>query len=221
MTIIRQGGGNKLTGMVGGIVIAERNGKQYYRRAPQREVKNSWTPAQLLHRQRFSKVNEFCNLFKHSLIPQIWNAATFSKVQNFGKVGITNIMSGYALFLKTNMPAFAPDGSLEDAKKLQLSIGKLSFPPDLLAMRLASDHGSIEVNWTLEPHILGQRLSDELMVISAAHSLYSEITATGIKRGDLTGTFVLPPLPLPETHIYLLFASKDRRDYSPSRCFIL
>jgi len=87
MTIIRQSKSNALTGMVGGIVIAERNGKLHYRRAPQREVKNSWSPKQLLHRQRFSKVNEFCNLFKKTLIPQIWNYEAV-------------IMSGYALMRK-------------------------------------------------------------------------------------------------------------------------
>ena len=208
MTIIRQSKSNALTGMVGGIVIAERNGKLHYRRAPQREVKNSWSPKQLLHRQRFSKVNEFCNLFKKSLIPQIWNYEAV-------------IMSGYALFLKTNMPAFAPDGSIGDVKKIFLSTGKLPFPPDVLAKRSTDDPNTIEVIWTLEPHIKGERHSDELMVISAAKDHYSEITGTNIKRAGLNGTFVLPPLPLAATHIYLLFASKDRRDYSPSVCFIL
>jgi len=120
------------------------------------------------------------------------------------------------------MPAFDPDGALEDVRKIQLSTGKLPFPPDLLAVRSASDTASIEVNWTEEPHILGQRLSDELMVVSAADSHYSEITQTGIKRGDLQGTFVLPLLrPFPGTHIYLMFTSKDGRDYSPSACFVL
>ena len=120
------------------------------------------------------------------------------------------------------MPAFDPDGALEDVRKIQLSTGKLLLPPDLQAVRSASDTASIEVNWTEEPHILGQRLSDELMVVSAADSHYSEITQTGIKRGDLQGTFVLPLLrPFPGTHIYLMFTSKDRRDYSPSACFVL
>ena len=83
MTIIRQGTGSPLTGMVGGIVIVQFNGKTYLRKAPQRQ-KDSWTPGQLLHRQRFSKVNGFCNQFKYSIIPRIWNDAAIR-------------MSGYAL----------------------------------------------------------------------------------------------------------------------------
>ena len=210
MTIIRQGGGNALTGMIGAIVIAQRNGKPYYRSAPQRKVKDSWTPQQLLHRQRFSMVNKFCKLFVHSLIPQIWNYEAEK-------------MSGYALFLKANMPAFAPDGALEDAKKIQLSTGKLPFPPRLQAVRSGVIPNSIDVNWTREMQCNGYRMSDELMVISADDGKYSEITVTGLTRKSFKGSFELPVSPMPTAssplHIYLLFASKDRRDYSVSACY--
>jgi len=57
------------------------------------------------------------------------------------------------------------------------------------------------------------------MVITGVDGLYSEITATGIMREDLHGTFELPITPVRATHIYLFFASKDRRDYSESVCF--
>ena len=209
MTIIRQGTAPSLTGMIGGIVIVERNGKTYMRRAPQRKVKNSWSPAQVLHRQRFSLVSKFCKLFKKTLIPQIWNYEAEK-------------MTGYSLFLKANMPAFAPDGTLEDAKKIQLSTGKLPFPPDLQARRQAMGSSTIEVNWTRETGLLGYRSTDELMVISAAEGMYSELTATGILRKNLNGSFELPASPIPPgpgpMHIYLFFASKDRRDYSVSVC---
>jgi len=120
------------------------------------------------------------------------------------------------------MPAFDPDGALEDVRKIQLSTGKLPFPPDLQVVRSGVVPNSIDVNWTREMKCNGYRLSDELMVVSAADSHYSEITQTGIKRGDLQGTFVLPLLrPFPGTHIYLMFTSKDHRDYSTSVCFEL
>lgn len=131
-------------------------------------------------------------------------------------------MTGYSLFLKANMPAFAPDGTLEDAKKIQLSTGKLPFPPDLKVVRSGVNPNTIEVNWTRE-NLIGYRMSDELMVISAAEGKYSEITFTGLLRKTLKGSFELPVPPMPTApghlHIYLLFASKDRRDYSGSECF--
>jgi len=73
--------------------------------------------------------------------------------------------------------------------------------------------------------LLGQRSTDELMMISATDGQYSELTATGLLRKNLAGTFELPvtPCPAPSApctlHLYLLFASKDRRDYSVSMCF--
>jgi hypothetical protein len=204
MTIIRQGTGPSLTGMVGAIVIVQFNGKTYMRRAPQRQ-KDAWTPNQLLHRQRFSKVNGFCNQFKYSLIPQIWNDAAVR-------------MSGYALFLKTNMAAFGPDGSVTDPKRIRLSTGKLPWPEGFQVQRMAGDSSTIQVSWLKDAHLGGNTLKDELMVISAA-DVYSEITGTGIVRMDLGGTFEIPELSKAATPIYFFFASKDGRNYSESSCF--
>jgi hypothetical protein len=194
--------------MVGGIVLVQFNGSTYMRRAPQRP-RNSWTPDQLLHRQRFSKVNQFCKQFKDSLIPQIWNDAAIR-------------MSGYALFLKTNMRAFAPDGSLADPKKIVLSTGKLPLPEGLHAQRTAPEGTILQVSWLRDLHRGGNTLQEELMFISAADGRYSEITATGLLRMDRGGSFELPASALPlapgPLHIYLFFASKDRRNYSESIC---
>ena len=205
MTIIRQGTSSPLTGMVGAIVIVQFNGTTYMRRAPQRQ-KDSWTPGQLLHRQRFSRVNRFCNQFKYSLIPRIWNDAAIR-------------MSGYALFLKTNMAAFSPDGSLSDPKRIRLSTGKLPWPEGFQMERTAVDSSIIQVSWLKDAHLGGNTLKDELMVIWAADGTYSEITGTGIVRMNLGGSFELPELPTAATHLYLFFGSKDGRNYSQSVCF--
>lgn len=204
MTIFKAGNGRTLTGMVGGIVVAERNGKPYMRKAPVR-TKNSWTPAQVLHRQRFKEINRFCKLFKDTVIPQIWN----HEAQQ---------MSGYTLFLKTNSAAFAPDGTLEDPKNIQLSTGKLALFKDLQARR-AAEEATVEVNWQRGPLWGGKYLSEELMAISAAGDIYSDITATGLLKHHMKGSFKLPALSVPPTHIYLFTVSKDRRDYSASVCF--
>jgi hypothetical protein len=196
--------------MVGGIVIAKRNDKTHLRSAPQRKVKNSWSAPQVLHRERFKKVNQFCGLFKDTLIPQIWNYEAV-------------YMTGYSLFLKANMGAFGPDGTLEDPKLIQLSTGKLTFPPDMQVRRSELNPYAIEVNWTREMKCGGNRYVDELIVISTADGQYSEITGTGLVRMNHQGTFELPIFPKPAAngpqYIYLMFASKDRRDYSKSVCY--
>jgi hypothetical protein len=150
----------------------------------------------------------FCKPFREFLIPQIWNDAAIR-------------MSGFALFLKTNMQAFAADGSLIDPKLIRLSTGKLPMVEELKAERSAPGSNTINVSWSKSTVWGGIRSKDELMVVSAGDSKYSEITGTGIIRYALNGSFELPLEPTSATHIYLFFGSKDRRDYSESICFDL
>ena len=205
MAQVKGGMGTMLAGKVEGLVYVQFNGGTYTRKAPKRK-KDAWTPAMLLNLQRFKLVNDFCGQFKYTVIPQIWNAAAVK-------------MNGYAFFLKSNMAAFAPDGSLGDAKKLKFSTGNLSWPEGFEARRYEGNDNTIEVTWSKEMHVGGIHLRDELMVISGADGHYSEITATGLERRALGGRFELPVLPAPATHIYLFFGAKDRRDYSESVCF--
>lgn len=132
-------------------------------------------------------------------------------------------MSGYALFIKTNKTVFSPDGTVEDAKKIKLSTGNLSFPEGFGAKRSETDDNKIEVKWPKEMHVGGVHLQDQLMVIIGRDGQYSDITATGIERDDLGGSFELPSSPMPHAPgpmpLYLFFASKDHRDYSESVCF--
>jgi len=160
----------------------------------------------LAHQQRFGKVVKFCGQFKSSVIPQIWNDAAVR-------------MSGYALFLKTNMPAFAKDGNIPDLKKIKFSTGKLTLPQGIEAHKMTLESNTYQVSWQKDAHLGGKSMRDELMFISAGDGLYSEITATGILRGNLTGSFELPEMAKVATHIYLFFTSQNRRDYSESVCF--
>jgi hypothetical protein len=205
MAKVMDGARSTLSGKADGLVYVQFNGGTYTRRLPQRK-KDSSTRGMLLNQQRFRLVNSFCAQFKESVIPQIWN-------------GAAERMSGYALFLKSNMAAFGMDGSLQDAKKIKLSIGKLPFPQGFEARRSEVDGNRIEVSWPKEMNVGGVHLKDELMVVSTADGQYSDITATGITKGDLMGSFELPELASESAHIYLFFASKDRRDYSESVCF--
>lgn len=209
-----------LSGKVEGLVYVHLNGQTFVRRAP-RYKKESSTPGMLQNQQRFKEVNHFCAQFKDSVIPQIWN-------------GADEKMSGYALFLKSNMAAFGPDGTLQDAKKLMLSTGMLSFPQGFEAKRSETDQNRVEVNWPKEMHVGGVHLKDELMAVCSFEGAYSDMINTGIVRNDLGGTFTLPYFSLPHAPhlpgdtstggqaspmLYLFFASANRRDYSGSACF--
>ena len=128
-------------------------------------------------------------------------------------------MNGYALFVKTNLPAYATDGSLIDARELKLSMGHLALPQGFKAERKAPGEPLITVSWENKSQPKGERLEDELMVISFTGDAFTDAMDTGIRRKDLGGEFALPPINVPITHLYLFFASKDRKEYSESECF--
>lgn len=205
MTRVREGLESMLSGKFGNLVFVQRQGKTYVRRAPLRK-KDSSTPAMLLNQQRFAQIMSFCALFKHSVIPKVWKQAAEGS-------------SGFRLFQKVNSPAFAPDGTIPDVTKIQLSTGKLTLPGGLKVNRKLAGSQTIDVSWSKDPDLGGLHLKDELMAIVSGEGKYSDILETGITRGSLGGTIELPDEPSPVSHIYLFFGSKDGNNYSPSICF--
>ena len=204
MTKVIQGLETLLSGKFGDKVFVQRNGKTYVRSAPKR-MKDVSTPAMLLNQKRFKEIMRYCGQFKNGLIPQVWNLSAVNT-------------SGFRLFQKVNSPAFAKDGSLLDAKLIKLSTGSLPLPEGMTAGRAQAGSSTIMVSWEQDLHLGGIHLQDELMVVSAGDGLYSAIKATGIVRNALHGSFELPGLAAPATHIYLFFGSQDKQEYTESVC---
>ena len=205
MAKIKQNIGDLVSGKIGNLVFFQLNGKSYVRAAPKRK-RESWTQEQLLYRQRISQASGLWRALRSEQMSKIWN-------------GAAEQMNGYAWFMKQNMPALAMDGTLMDARLLKVSAGKLTVPQNLRAEKLPQDASTITVSWENDPHVRGERLLDELMVVSSAGGKFSQVTATGLKRSDLNGSFTLPPKPANATHLYLFMASQDKNHYSESVCF--
>ena len=197
--------GELVSGKIGNVVFYQLNGKSYVRAAPIRK-KDSWTEEQQLYRQRISKASGLWRAIRSEQISKIWNSAAEQ-------------MNGYAWFMKLNMPALEMDGTLIDAKLLKVSAGKLPVPQQLNVEKQPDNAAPIVVSWQNDPHIKGERLQDELMVVSYADGNFSQVTATGIVRGAKNGSFALPLHPITATHVYLFMASRDRQEYSESVCF--
>lgn len=197
--------GDLVSGKIGKVVFFQLNGESYARAAPVRK-KDSWTPEQLLHRQRFSMVSNLWKQFKAAKLTPIWNLGAEK-------------MNGYAYFMKASMPAFAMDGSLIDPQMLQVSTGKLHLPMHLKVDRTAANPNTIQVSWQNDLYLKGIRLQDELMAVSFANGQYSQLTPTGLVRSSLNGSLELPVTRIAATHIYLFLASADKKDYTGSMCF--
>lgn len=196
--------GKQVIGKAGPVSFFISRGKTIMRSLPGKRSGPS-TEKQLRNQSRFKAIRLFCGLFKDVVIPQIWN-------------GLATTSSGYHLFMKANSPAFDPDGIINDPMKIRLSMGKLSLPPEMQAQRTSLGGTTIQVNWEKDPAWGGLPLRDALMVISSGDGKYSDMKDTGLTRGNLGGTFELPKLASPATHVYLFFVSLDRRYYSESVC---
>jgi len=197
--------GKKVIGKAGPVSFFISRGKTIMRSLPGKRSVPS-TEKQLRNQRRFKAIRLFCNSFKDVVIPQIWN-------------GLATTSSGYHLFMKTNSPAFDPEGIITDPMKIRLSMGNLALSPGMQARRTSSEDTIIEVKWEKDALFGGLSLRDPLMVISYGDGKYSDMKDTGLTRGNLGGNFELPKLDSPATHVYLFFVSLDRRYYSESVCF--
>ena len=195
-----------ISGMIGPVVFYKYNGNQYARKASKKRGKNSWSPKQVMYRKKVSGVGAFWRRFMHTPVKQVFEIAAEQ-------------LTAYNLFLKTNLPAFSPDGETVDFEWLHLSAGKLPLPHKLNAGLVAEDSEKAEVTWQDDS---GNGLAlqrDELLVMVAHEGKFTGPIATGFIRRHEAAIIQLPSGIGTIQGIYLSFASKERMLYSPDQYF--
>ena len=192
--------GGVLKGKIGGTVHSMWNGIEVVRSLPQRP-KKAWTDRQLLHRQRFKAINEYCAKYKYTLIPLIWNLTA-----EYGH--------GYNAFLKANTPAFALDGQLTEVDKLHFSAGKLPLPQQFKAKRSAGDPSKVEVTWVNDENLSQVYSHDELMMITGNPDHFTTPIATGVIRKIGEALIDLPAENENISGIWLFFRAYKEDGYS-------
>jgi hypothetical protein len=205
MAKIKGGIGTTFSGKAGGMIFSEWKGIPVMRAAFSRG-KNSWSEKQVMHRQRFKAINEYCRKCKYTLIPQIWNLAAKNR-------------HGYNLFVKYNSPAFALDGELTAVDKLHFSAGVLPFPQQITAKRKDDDASKVEVSWTNDEHLSQVYAHDELMVVCAYPDRFTDPVATGALRKTGSALIDLPANPENITGIWLFFRAYKKDGYSGDQYF--
>lgn len=201
MAKIKSDATGAISGTVGPVVYYYVNGKQYVRSAIRDRAKDSWSEGQVIYRQKVSKVGAFWKLLIKNPVRLTWNLAAEN-------------MSGYNLFLKTNLPAFVGDGTKMDLDRLHLSIGTLPLPLHLNAIAEQGDPMKWKVSWKDDSGIGLSKSSDELIVVFAHDGKFSNPVATGAKRGQETALVQVPEGTGTLQGIYLSFASGDRKLFS-------
>jgi len=206
MAIIGGGSNGSISGMIGPVVFFKLNGKLYARKAPTQRAKNSWSNNQVLYRKKVSKLAAFWKQAIPVPMRQVWNLATEE-------------MTGYNLFLKTNLPAFSPDGMEIDPEWLHLSAGNLPLPHKLKACLVEGDPGQIEVTWQDDSGIGLAFPTDVMMMVIAHEGKYTAPIATGAVRKQEKVVIQVPTGTGSVKGIYLSFAAKERMLYSPDQYF--
>jgi len=203
MAKIKRNIGELVSGKIGKVVFVQMRGKSYVRAAPDR-TKNNWSEAQVLYRKRISAIAALWRTLNCQNMNEIWNLAAKD-------------MNSYAWFVKKNMNALHIDGTLISPSLIQVIDGSLPVP------QLKSDQNDpipneVKIEWTNDPHIAKQRLSDTLMYMTYHDEKFSEMMDTGYKRNQ---EFCIVPKPQADTQTnlcYLYFFFKNDNDtlYTPS-----
>jgi len=201
MAKVRDDLNGAISGAIGPIVYSNYNGKHYIRSKMKDRAKGSWSPEQVLYRQKVSRTAAFWKLIKDNPVRNTYILAAEK-------------MSGYNLFLKTNLPAFTADGSKMDLDRLHLSFGTLPLPLHLNAIAEQGDSTKLNVSWKDDSGIGISHKSDELMVVFAHDETFSHPVATGVQRNKETAIVQVPEVTANLQGIFLFFASADRKLYS-------
>jgi hypothetical protein len=203
MAILTNGG--QLSGMMGGLVAVRGKDVQIIRSAPR--SRSIWSEKQKQTWNRFRALTELWNGFRFTAVQNIW------KTTDKGRRGIN-------LFIKTNTPAFDPDGALVDRERLHFSAGRLPLPHNFTAVRSLEDPEKIEVLWDTAPAQGGARTDDELMMMVSRDGKFIGPAATGFIRKAGSAVIRLED-PGTVQAVYLSFSSDKRKMYSWDQYFAL
>ena len=186
------------SGKVGAVVGSSWKGVNYIKSLPGPNASN--TEAQQKQRSRFKSVVSLASSLMSSLIRPVWNLVG-------GK------MTGYNLFVKTNMPAFDESGTLVNYSDFHASMGALPLPENLNIQDDADVVSGIELSWKDDSGTGIGNADDKLhLLVMTADKVH--ILNTASIRSDQSAEITLP-VPAGDVHVYAFFGTADGDKFSP------
>lgn len=185
------------SGKVGAIVGSSWKGVNYIKSLPGPNTSN--TVKQQEQRSRFKSVVKLASLLLATLIRPVWNLSS-------GK------MTGYNLFVKTNMDAFDQDGDLVNHSEFHASVGTLALPADLSVQDDADVSSGIELAWNDESASGVGSADDRLHLVLVR---YGEVKVLhpGTLRSAQSAELSIP-FSAGMVHVYTYFGNADGSVYS-------
>jgi len=159
-------------------------------------------------RNGFSAVIQYARLQKKKVIVPIWNKA----VKN-------TTMSGWNLFVKSNIAAFDFLGQLSDPAKLHFSTGHLPLPNELTAVVDAENSSQIAVSWT--DQLVGTGYGYDSLMAVIYQDGANKVVDTGAKRWDCKATIINPTPEAEVVYLFLFFWNPKKDIYSQDEVFAI
>ena len=186
------------TGKVGSVVGSSWKGVNYIKSLPSPNASNS--EAQKKQRSRFKSVVGLASSLLSSLIRPVWNLVS-------GK------MTGYNLFVKTNMPAFDQSGKLVNYSEFHASVGTLPLPDNLVIQNDVDVVSGIQLSWK-DHSSTGIGNADDKLHLLVMNEEKVHILNTVSVRSDQSTEITLP-VAAGNVHVYAFFGTAEGDKFSP------
>ena len=185
------------SGKVGAIVGSSWKGVNYIKSLPGPNTSN--TERQQVQRSRFKSVVKMASSLLASLIRPVWNLSA-------GKI------TGYNLFVKTNLAAFDESGELTKFEDFKASVGSLALPGNLSTVNDTEVSSGITVSWSDESaNGIGQ--ADDQLHLLILKDDQVQVLHPGTLRSAETADVTLPFEP-GMLHVYAYFGATDESEFS-------
>ncbi|MGF7139776.1 DUF6266 family protein [Roseimarinus sediminis] len=200
---ISQGILGGVSGTIGNVVGGSWKGITYLR-VKSDHYNDANSEKQVKQRTKFAACVAFAKLIIDTIIRPIWNKKAVK-------------MSGFNLFTKTNLSAFNADGDIGDYSQLQVSVGDLPLPENIVIADDAETEGGVSITWEDNSGTGSALASDEFRILAISNGEVNVLQDIEITRETESAKVLLPYGAGVEVQVYVFFESVENYIFSPSQ----
>lgn len=204
---ISQGILGGFSGKVGNVIGGNWKGIDYMRsKASQKRDANS--EKQQNQRAKFIGCTSLANSVLDTIIQPIWNRKAVK-------------MTGYNLFVKTNLPVFDTNGAITNYANLKFSVGELPLPTNLIIQNNGAGNGALLITWSDNSGTGIAAPTDRIRVLVICEGEVVVKQGMNFPRQSEFASFSIPFGTGKIVHVYAFFENEDKTKYSISNYTLL
>ncbi|MCF8363527.1 MAG: DUF6266 family protein [Prolixibacteraceae bacterium] len=197
---ISQGILGGVSGTVGNVVGGSWKGINYLRVKAQ-HFQDAKTEGQVGQRAKFGACVALAKSLLDNIIKPIWDKRAKK-------------MSGYNLFVKSNINQFDESGEIEDFSNLKISIGDLQNARNMDVSNDDQTEGGIILSWEDNSGINNASQSDRLNILAYCNGEIAILDSIEAVRADGMAQVTLPFGAGVDVHVYAFFENEAKTSYS-------